>query len=106
MREPNIALLLKRLISNILRSKGSLRYFRLGKRLILRARGRSEEINTITSTHYAYLAGVALVITPVKINRNRTIAIIDLGATGNFISREVVIAAQLPTRKRKEPYVF
>ena len=88
------------------RSKSLLRYSKLGKRLILRVRGRSEEINTITSTHYAYLVGVALVVTPVKINRNRTTAIIDLGVTGNFISREVVIAAQLPTRKRKEPYIF
>ena len=36
-------------------------------------------------------------VTPVKINRNQTTVIINLGATGNFISREVVIAAQLPT---------
>ena len=91
---------------NISRSKSLPRYPRLGKRLILRARGRSEEINTITSTHYACLAGVALVVTLVKIDRNRTIAIIDSGATGNFISREVVIAAQLPTRKYKELYIF
>ena len=78
---------------NSLRSKDLLRYPRLGKRLILRVRGRSEEINTITSIYHAYLAGVALVITLVKINRNRTIVIIDLGATGNFISREVVTVA-------------
>ena len=77
---------------NTQRSKSLLRYPRLGKRLILRVRGRSEEINIITLTHYAYLAEVALVVTLVKINRNRTIAIIDSGATGNFISREVVIA--------------
>ena len=70
MREPNIALLLKRFVPNTPRSKGLPRYPRLGKRLILRVRGRSEEINTITSTHYAYLAGVALVVTPVKIDRN------------------------------------
>ena len=93
-------------MSNTQGNKGLPRYPRLGKRPILQARGRSEEINTITSTHHAYSAGAALVVTPVKIDRNRTTAIIDLGATGNFISREVVTAAQLPTRKRKEPYVF
>ena len=77
---------------NTQRSESLLRYFRLGKRLILQIRGRSEEINIITLIYYAYLVGVALVVTPVKIDRNQTIAIIDLGATGNFISREVVIA--------------
>ena len=80
-------------MSNTLRSKGLPRYPRLGKRLILRVRGRSEEINIITLTHYAYLAGVALVVTLVKINRNQTIVIINSGATGNFISRKVVVAA-------------
>ena len=55
---------------NTQRSKGLLRYPRLGKRLILRARGRSEEINIVTLTRYAYLAEAALVVTPVKVNRN------------------------------------
>ena len=70
MRKSNIVLLFKRFIPNILGSESLPRYSRIGKRLILRVRGRSEEINTITLTHYAYLAGVALVVTPVKINRN------------------------------------
>ena len=41
---------------------------------------------------------------PVQINGTNTIAMIDSGATGNFVSRTLVQSAGLPTRKKKEPY--
>ena len=41
---------------------------------------------------------------PVIVNGQRTVAIIDSGATGNFISRDLVRSADLPTRKKKQQY--
>ena len=44
------------------------------------------------------------IIIPVNINRQRTVAMVDSGATGNFISRNLVDINDLPTRKKKRSY--
>ena len=41
---------------------------------------------------------------PVIVNGQRTVAIIDSGATGNFISKDLVRSADLPIRKKKQQY--
>jgi len=41
---------------------------------------------------------------PVKIDGQRTIAMIDSGASGNFISEALVRLVGLPTRRKKDPY--
>ena len=72
-------------------------------------KGFDEEINGVTSKQYGCLAqydkyvGVAAMIM-VMVNGQRTIAKIDPGAMGNFISRDLVRSVELPTRKKKQQY--
>ena len=40
---------------------------------------------------------------PVKVNGCQTIAMIDSGATGSFVSRALVQSAGLPTHRKKDP---
>ena len=44
------------------------------------------------------------IVVPVNINGERTVAMIDSGATGNFISKDLVRSTDLPTRKKKQQY--
>ena len=77
-----------------------------GKRVISHVRGRHEEINLTTpsnlhlcATEYDTHVGIL-----VKINGQRTVAMIDSGASGNFVSKTLVQSIDLPTRTKKDYY--
>ena len=79
---------------------------RLGKRVIPCTMGKYKEINVMTpkTRHLCSTDYETHVNVPVQINGTNTIAMIDSGATGNFVSQTLVQSAGLPTRKKKEPY--
>ena len=78
-------------------------YSRRGKRVIPQTRGRFEEINILSPKQQLCAAQYNIhIVIPVIVNGQRTVAIIDSGATGNFISRDLVRSADLPTRKKKQ----
>ncbi len=79
---------------------------RFRKRVIPCTIGKYKEINIMTpkTRHLCSTDYETHVNIPVQINGTNTIAMIDSGATGNFVSRTLVQSAGLPTRKKKEPY--
>jgi len=79
---------------------------RFGKRVIPCTIGKYKEINVMTpKTRHLYSTDYETHVNiPVQINGTNTIAMIDSGATGNFVSRTLVQSAGLLTRKKKEPY--
>ena len=80
-------------------------YSRRGKRVIPQTRGRFEEINILTPKQQLCAAQYNThIVIPVIVNGQRTVAIIDSGDTGNFISKDLVRSADLPTRKKKQQY--
>jgi len=79
---------------------------RIGKRVIPCAKGKHKEINVLIpktrqlcSTEYATHVNI-----PVRVDGQRTMAMIDSGASGNFISEALVRSVGLPTRRKKLPY--
>ena len=74
--------------------------------MISYSRGRYKEISVITSNRHLYAVQYDTYIkVPVNINSIRkTIAIIDSGATGNFISERFALDNDLPTRTKKDQY--
>ena len=69
------------------------------------ARGKHEEINVLTPKQHLCSAQYSThVRIPVNVNGQRTVAMIDSGATGNFISKYLVRSRGLPTRKKKQQY--
>ena len=66
------------------------------------------ELNIITPMKERHLCAVDYsthIKVPVNINgTTKTIAMIDSGATGNFISERLVQSAGLPTKKKRYPY--
>jgi len=76
-----------------------------GKRVISHVTGRHEQINILTPKQFLCATQYDTYVNiPVLINGQRTIAMIDSGATGNFASRDLVRSLGLPTRRKKEQY--
>ena len=64
---------------------------RFGKRIISHGRGRHEEISVITPDRHLSVTDYDTYLkVPVTINGRRTVAMIDLGATGSFIIESLI----------------
>ncbi len=75
-----------------------------GKRLDSRANQgrRVEQINHIGTPHTASHIRIPVTIN----NKTRTHALVDSGATGNYISKSFAIANHLPTKRKTRQYVL
>lgn len=73
--------------------------------VISHVRGRHEQINILTPKQFLCATQYDTHVNiPVMINGQRTIAMIDSGATGNFVSRDLVRSVDLPTRRKEDQY--
>lgn len=75
-----------------------------GKRVFPCTRGKYKEINVLVPKHLCVAQYDTHVNIPVKINGHGAKAMIDSGATGNFISWKYARWKRLPTQKKKDQY--
>jgi hypothetical protein len=76
----------------------------IGKSSSSAQRGLGQELNTMTSQRQESTHTKPLLIIPIKWEGRTAKAMVDSGATGNFISAEWVYQHQIQTQRKNQPY--